>query len=65
LESRSEIPGKFWNVVLEKDEDVSWNKHMKNEEVLHTIKQYSLIKRTKANWVGHVLHRNCEDDDTR
>jgi hypothetical protein len=24
-----------------------------NENILHTI------KRRKANWIGHTLHRNC------
>jgi hypothetical protein len=35
----------------------------KNEEVLHTVKKekkiFHAVKRRKANWVGHILHRNC------
>ena len=63
LKSRSEVPGKFLNVVLEKDgEDQlvqvceKWEVlHRDNEErnILHTI------KRRKAKWIGHILHRNC------
>jgi hypothetical protein len=38
---------------------------VRNEEVLglHRIKEerniLQTIKRRKANWVGHILHRNC------
>jgi hypothetical protein len=35
LESRSEVPGEFWNVVLEKDGGDQLTDHVKNEEVLH------------------------------
>jgi hypothetical protein len=31
LESRSEIPGKFWNVVLEKDEEDQLDRPYENE----------------------------------
>ena len=57
--SRSEIPVKFWNVVLQKDgED-----HVRNEEVLLRVNEqrnilHKIIKR-KANWIGHILRRNC------
>jgi hypothetical protein len=34
-----------------------------NEEVLHRVKEeiniVQTIKRRKANWIGHILHRNC------
>ena len=36
---------------------------VKNEEVLHTVKEerniLHTIKRRKANWIGHILCRNC------
>ena len=36
---------------------------MKNEEVLHRVKEDSntlhKIKRWKANWIGHILRTNC------
>jgi hypothetical protein len=36
---------------------------VKNEEVLHRVKEERNIihtaKRRKANWIGHVLSRNC------
>jgi hypothetical protein len=61
-ESRSEIPGKFLNVVLEKDK-ISWTDRVKKEEVLHRVKEewnvLRKIKRRKANWIGHILRRNC------
>jgi hypothetical protein len=36
---------------------------VRNEEVLHTAKEerniVHTIKRRKANWIGHILHRKC------
>jgi hypothetical protein len=36
---------------------------MRNEEVLHRVKEernmLHTIKRRKANWIGHILRRNC------
>jgi hypothetical protein len=36
---------------------------VRNEEVLHTVKEeiniLNTIKRRKANWIGHIFHRNC------
>jgi hypothetical protein len=36
---------------------------MRNEEVLHRVKEDRNVlhtaKRRKANWIGHSLHRNC------
>jgi hypothetical protein len=40
---------------------ISWNDHLKNEEVLHRVKEdrniLITIKRRKANWIGHILCR--------
>jgi hypothetical protein len=38
--------------------EISWTDHVRNEEqeernILQTI------KRRKANWIGHILRRNC------
>ena len=59
-ESRSEIPGKIWNVVMEK---ISWTDHARNEEVLHRVNEERNIKHTvqrrKANWIGYILRGNC------
>jgi hypothetical protein len=36
---------------------------VRNEEVLHKVKEerniLHTIKRRKANWIGHILRRNC------
>jgi hypothetical protein len=36
---------------------------VRNEEVLHRVKEerniLDTIKRRKANWIGHILSRNC------
>jgi hypothetical protein len=54
-ETRSEVPGKFWNVVLEK---VSLTDRVNNEAILHRVKEERNIlqttRRRKANWIGHT-----------
>jgi len=44
-------------------EKISWTHHVRNEEVLLRVKEqrnilYEIRKR-KANWIGHILRRNC------
>jgi hypothetical protein len=44
-------------------EKISWTDHVRNEEVLLRVKEqrnilHEIIKR-KANWIGHILRRNC------
>ena len=43
--------------------DISWTDHVRNKDVLHRVKAernfLHTIKRKKANWIGHVLCRNC------
>jgi hypothetical protein len=40
-----------------------WTDHVRNEEVLHRVEKerniLHTIKRRKANWIGHILRRNC------
>ena len=44
-------------------EKISSTDHVRNEEVLHRVKEkrniLHPIKERKANWIGHILHRNC------
>jgi hypothetical protein len=44
-------------------EKVSWTDRVRNGEVLHRVKEEGnivhTIKRKKANWIGHILRRNC------
>jgi hypothetical protein len=44
-------------------EKISWTDRVRNEEVLHRVKEerniLHTIKIRKANWIGHILHRNC------
>jgi hypothetical protein len=44
-------------------EKISWTDCVQNEEVLHGVKEerniLRTVKRKKANWIGHVLRRNC------
>jgi hypothetical protein len=44
-------------------EKISWTDRVRNEEVLHRVKDdrniVHTIKRRKANWIGHILRRNC------
>jgi hypothetical protein len=42
--------------------DISWNDHIRNEKVWHTGKERNIpqkIRECKANWMGHILCRNC------
>ena len=42
---------------------MSWPEHEKNEEVLLRVKEQGNIlheiSERKANWIGHILCRNC------
>jgi len=44
-------------------EEISWTDHVRNEEVLLTVKeQWNIlheIRKRKTNWIGHILPRNC------
>jgi hypothetical protein len=44
-------------------EKISWTDHVRNEEVLQRIKEerniLHTIKRREANWIVHILRRNC------
>jgi len=44
-------------------EKISWTEHVRNEEVLLRVKEQRnilhVINKRKANWIGHILRRNC------
>jgi hypothetical protein len=44
-------------------EKISWTGRVRNEEVLRRVKEerniVHTVKRRKANWIGHILRRNC------
>ena len=44
-------------------EKISWTDQVRNEEVLHRVKEernaLRTVKRRKANLIGHILRRNC------
>ena len=44
-------------------EKISWTDHVKNEEVLLRVNEQRNIlheiRKWKANWIGHILRRNC------
>ena len=44
-------------------EKISWTDHVRNEEVLLRVNEQRNIlheiKKRKANWIGHILRRNC------
>ena len=50
----------WWQRRMEK---ISWTDHMRNEEVLLRVKEHRNIlheiSKREANWIGHILHRNC------
>ena len=44
-------------------EKISWTDHVRNEEVLLRVNERRNIlhemRKRKANWIGHILRRNC------
>ena len=44
-------------------EKISWADHVRNEEVLLRVKEQRNsiheIRKRKANWIGHILRRDC------
>jgi hypothetical protein len=43
--------------------EISWTDRVRNEEILHIINEernilHTIIRR-KANWIGHILRKNC------
>jgi hypothetical protein len=44
-------------------EKISWTDHVRNEEVLLRVKEQGNIlheiRKRKANWIGHILRKNC------
>jgi hypothetical protein len=44
-------------------EKISWTDHERNEVVLLRVKKKKKIlheiRKRKAKWIGHILHRNC------
>ena len=60
--SRSETPGKFWNVVLEKDGKDQLDRACEKWRSIRVKEQRNIlqeISKRKANWIGHILRRNC------
>jgi hypothetical protein len=55
--------GSFETWCWRRMENISWADYVRNEEVLLTVKEkrnilHEISKRT-ANWIGHILRRNC------
>jgi hypothetical protein len=44
-------------------EKITWTDSVRNDEVLHKVKEerniIHRVRRRKANWIRHILHRNC------
>jgi hypothetical protein len=44
-------------------EKISWTDNVRNDEVLLRVKEPRTIlqelRQRKANWISHILHRNC------
>ena len=62
-ESRSEIPGKLWNVELEKDGEDQFDRSCEKWKVLQRVKEdrniLLTIKGIETNWIGHIFRGNC------
>ena len=55
--------GSFEMWCWEEMEKISWTDRVSNEEALQKVKKernvLHTIKRRNANWIGHILRRNC------
>jgi hypothetical protein len=51
LGKESEMPGKFGNVVLREDENISRSNRVRNEDVLRRVKEERNILHTKSLYV--------------
>ena len=43
-------------------EKISWTDHVRNEVLLRVKEQRNIlheVSKRKANWISHILHRNC------
>jgi hypothetical protein len=44
-------------------EKITWTDHLRNEDVLLRVKEHRNIlheiRKREANWIGHILRRNC------
>jgi hypothetical protein len=56
---RSEIPGKFWNVVLEKDGDHLDRSCEKKRKVLHRVQERRNVLPTKKEEMLNKLVTSC------
>jgi hypothetical protein len=60
--SRSETPGRVLNVVLEKDGEDQLDRSCEKWSITWSqrAEEYPAeISKRKANWIGHILRRNC------
>ena len=61
--SRSETPESFEMWCWRRMEKISWTDHVRNEEVLRRVKEQRnilhAISKQKADWIGHIMRRNC------
>ena len=48
---------------LDYHKKISWTDHVRNEEMLLRVNEQRNIlheiRKRKANWIGHILRRNC------
>jgi hypothetical protein len=62
-ETRSEVPGKLEMWCWRRIENISLTDRINNEAVLHRVNEerniLHTIRRKKANWIGHILRKNC------
>jgi len=40
-------------------ENISWTDHVRNKEVKEQRNILHEVSKLKANWIGHILCRNC------
>ena len=54
--------GSFETRCWRRMEKICWTDHVRNEVLLRVKEQRNIpheVSKRKANWIGHILHRNC------
>jgi hypothetical protein len=54
---------KINSLIWKRMEKIRWTDRVRNEEVLLRVKEQRnilhAVSKWKANWIGHILRRNC------
>jgi hypothetical protein len=63
LRKADQKPAEIFDMWCWRRMEISLTDRVRNEEALRRVKEERnilyTVNRRKANWIGHILHRNC------